>query len=89
MKKSAERTVPVATLKAQLSEYIRAAREGHSVTVYDGETPVARLVPYETPTESLVVRKAVHGLHDVPLPPPLSHPVDSSSALHEERHSER
>jgi prevent-host-death family protein len=45
MKKSGERTVKVAELKARLSEYLRNARQGRSATVCDRETPIARLVP--------------------------------------------
>lgn len=75
----------VAALKARLSEYIRVARRGHPVTVYDRDTPVARLVPYEAGPEALPVRKPVRNLHDVKLPPPIHRTVDSLAALLEER----
>jgi prevent-host-death family protein len=43
----------VAALKARLTEEIRAARRGHPVTVYDRDTPVARLVPKADTMDSL------------------------------------
>lgn len=89
MSKDRERTVRVAELKARLSEYLRAARRGQAVTVCDRETPVARLVPIDPVISALGVRLPVHGLHDVPLPPPLRKPVDSLAALHEERQASR
>jgi prevent-host-death family protein len=82
--------VGVAELKARLSAYLRRARRGEAVTVYDRDTPVARLVPYEGSTQvSLPVRKATVGLRDVKLPPPLERDVDSLAALAEERQAGR
>jgi prevent-host-death family protein len=81
--------VGVAELKARLSSYLRAARRGEAVTVFDRDTPVARLVPYDGSTESLPVRKATTALSDVELPPPLGREVDSSAALAEERQADR
>jgi len=89
MTERGERTVRVAELKARLSEYLRAARRGQSVTVCDRETPVARLVPVGPAAGVLGVRLPAHGLHDVPLPPPLRTPVDSLAALLEERQASR
>jgi prevent-host-death family protein len=85
MKKPSEKQVRVAALKARLSEYIRAARRGHPVTVYDRDTPVARLVPYESAAEPLAVRKPLRRLREVTLPPPLGRTVDSLAALLDER----
>lgn len=42
-----ETRVPVATLKARLSEYLRRAKAGEAVVVTDRGTPVARLGPLE------------------------------------------
>lgn len=89
MKRPSEKTVKVAELKARLSAYLRGVRRGHPVTVCDRETPIARLVPYAREGEPLMVRRPVHGLHEVPLPPPLGRPVDSLGALLEERHPSR
>lgn len=89
MKRPPEKTVKVAELKARLSEYLRAARRGHPVTVCDRDTPIARLVPYRPAGEALSVRQPIRALHDVPLPPPLGRPVDSLAALLEERQSPR
>jgi prevent-host-death family protein len=85
-----ERSVRVAELKARLSEYLRAARRGEATTVYDRDTPVARLVPYEgEPRPALPVRKATASLRDVRLPPPLDRDMGSGDALAEERQAGR
>ncbi len=89
MKEPAEKTVKVAELKARLSEYLRAARRGHPVTVCDRDTPIARLVPYQPDGEPLAVREPVRALHDVPLPGPLDKRIDSLAALLEERQPAR
>ena len=89
MKKPTQKTVKVAELKARLSEYLRAARRGHPVTVCDRDTPIARLVPYRPEREGLAVRQAIRGLHDVPLPPPLGRRIDSLAALLAERQPPR
>jgi prevent-host-death family protein len=79
--------VGVAELKARLSSYLKAARRGETVTVYDRDTPVARLVPYEGAT--LQVRKATTALPSVKLPPPLGRDIDSMAALADERQTGR
>ena len=89
MKGRQEKSVRVAALKARLSEYIRAVRRGHPVVVYDRETPVARLVPYESGQEPLSVRRPIRALREVVLPPPLSPSVNSLQALLEERQTSR
>lgn len=47
------RTVKIANLKANLSQYLDYARQGGEVTVFDRNTPVARIVPY-TPARGAV-----------------------------------
>jgi prevent-host-death family protein len=89
MKPRGEKTVKVAELKARLSEYLRAARRGHEVTVCDRETPVARIVPYDASVDPLTAREPLRALRDVALPPPLGRPVDSLAALLEERQPAR
>jgi prevent-host-death family protein len=89
MKARPEKTVKVAELKARLSEYLRAARRGHPVTVCDRDTPVARLVPYQAEGEPLTVRSPIGALHDVALPAPLGRRVDSLAALLEDRQPAR
>jgi prevent-host-death family protein len=84
------RRVGVAELKARLSMYLKAARRGESVTVYDRDTPVARLVPYDSrEQETMRVRKATKALRDVKLPAPLGRDIDSLSALSDERQAGR
>jgi prevent-host-death family protein len=85
-----ERRVGVAELKARLSAYLRAVRRGDAVTVYDRDTPVARIVPFERGTPaSLPVRKAAGALREVELPPPLGRDVGSFEALAGERQAGR
>lgn len=89
MKKSTQKTVRIAELKAELSAYLREARAGGTVVVCDRDTPVARLVPYTAEPEPLPVRRALRALHTTPLPRPVARRVDSLSALLDERQSAR
>lgn len=56
--------VPVAQLKARLSEYLRIARSGGEVVVTERGTPIARLVPVgpALAVESRLARLAQAGL---------------------------
>lgn len=81
--------VGVAEFKARLSAFLRGVRRGHAVTLYDRDTPIARVVPYAEPNVRLVIRPARGALHDVPLPPPLRRPVNVLAALAEERAERR
>ena len=89
MTNTREKCVQIAELKARLSEFLREVRSGHPVTVYDGDTPVARLVPYHSADDALSVRKPLRPLHSFKLPPPLGRPIDSLTALLEERQNNR
>ena len=89
MKEKTEKTVKVAELKARLSAYLRAARRGHSVTVCDRETPIARLVPYQSAGEPLVIRAPLRALGEVRVPAPIGRPVDSLAVLLEGRQLSR
>lgn len=85
-------TVRIADLKARLSEYLRAVRRGHTVTVLDRETPIARIVPYADDASTLRVRRPRAGapaLHRVPLPPRLRVKGDVVGLLLEERQPHR
>ncbi|MGH8642966.1 MAG: type II toxin-antitoxin system Phd/YefM family antitoxin [Gammaproteobacteria bacterium] len=80
--------VRIADLKRRLSEHLRKVRSGHSLTVLDRDTPIARIVPYEQNCASLKVRPALPGapkLQHVPLPPPLRLQGDIVDLLMEER----
>ena len=84
--------VRIADLKSHLSEYLRKARSGRSLTVLDRDTPIARIVPYEENGASLKVRSPVPGSPRparVPLPPPLRLRVDIVKLLLQERQGER
>ncbi len=79
--------VRIAELKARLSEYLRRVRRGQTLTVLDRDTPVARVVPYES-GERLRVREPVGSagsLHAVRVPPPAKLKVDVVEVLREER----
>ncbi len=83
--------VKIAQLKAKLSEHLRRVRRGHTLTILDRDTPVARVVPYEEPGP-LRVREPSSGgsgLSEVPLPPPLPVDLDIVDLLLEERQLER
>ena len=85
-------TVRIADLKARLSEYLRAVRRGHTLTVLDRDRPVARIVPCDTERRPLTVRSPRPGaipLARVPLPPALRVKVDVMALLAEERQHER
>lgn len=84
--------VKIADLKTRLSEYLRAVRRGHTLTVLDRETPIAQIVPYQGDVTGLIVRRPLPsslGLRRVRLPPPLDIKVDVVSLLIEERQGER
>lgn len=84
--------VRIAELKSRLSEHLRKVRRGHSLTVLDRDTPIARIVPYATDPASLTVRRPLPGspkLQRVPLPPPLKIKVDVVALLLEERQGAR
>lgn len=86
------KTVQIAELKAKLSAYLRIVRRGHSVTVLDRDTPVARIIPYKEDAQSLNVRRPLPDapkLHEIPLPPPLDLPIDIVSLLLEDRRGGR
>jgi prevent-host-death family protein len=83
------RPLRVAELKARLSHYLRAVRAGRSLTVFDRDTPVARLVPVKPGPGDLPSVKPARRLRDVRLPPPLARAVGSAAALREERRDRR
>lgn len=75
--------VRIADLKARLSEHLRSVRNGGTLTVFDRDTPVARIVPYATPP--LEVRKATRRVRDLKLPPRARKRTDSVAVLLEDR----
>lgn len=71
-----EEKAGIAELKARLSHYLRLVRRGGSVTVYDRDQPIARLVPVEQ-SNALVIRRPAPGAGrpgDLRFPPP-SRPI--------------
>ncbi len=84
-------TATVSTLKARLSEYLRAVRRGETIAVLDRETPVAEIVPVAGRT-ALRIRKPVPGTprpSQIPLPRPLKLTIDVVDLLLEERQPHR
>jgi prevent-host-death family protein len=83
--------VKTAELKAKLSEYLRLVRRGESVTVFDREQPIARIVPYVS-GPALRVRRPRPGSArpgDVRLPAPLRVRTDVVALLIADRERER
>jgi antitoxin (DNA-binding transcriptional repressor) of toxin-antitoxin stability system len=74
-------------------EHLRTVKTGESLTVVDRGTPVARIVPATDPRAGLVTRPPTRDLHSVKQAleqlPPLDLPVDSLTALLEERQGHR
>lgn len=83
MSKPAAR-VGIADLKAHLSSHLRKVRAGHTLTVIDRETPIARLVPYES-EGPLEVRKAIRRPAAVRVAPPTQKATHSLAVLLEDR----
>jgi len=75
--------VGVADLKARLSEHLRSVRNGSTLTVFDRDTPVARIVPYAA--QPLEIRRARRRLRDLRLPPKPSKRTDSLAVLLDDR----
>ena len=85
------RAVRIAELKTRLSEYLRAVRNGETISVLDRETPVAQIVPVREGV-ALRIRKPVPGApppNRVRLPKPLKLNVDIVDLLLEERQGHR
>lgn len=83
--------VRIAELKARLSEYIRAVRNGETISVLDRETQVAQIVPVRQGV-GLRVRKPAAGTprpNRVKLPKPLKLDVDIVDLLLKERQGHR
>ena len=78
--------VRIAELKARLSEYLRAVRRGHTVTVLDRDTPIAEIAPIRQ--RRLKSQKPLPGtpkFNEIPLLPPLKLNVDLMKILDEVR----
>ncbi|MBP6774808.1 MAG: hypothetical protein KA154_17575 [Gemmatimonadaceae bacterium] len=80
-----EKRVNISTLKAQLSVHLRDTRAGQSLTICDGDTPIARLVPYHTELDALQIRMPTRALAAVRLPKPLRRDIGSGAVLLELR----
>ena len=75
--------VRIADLKARLSEHLRSVRNGSTLTVFDRDTPVARIVPYSA--QPLEIRKAKLRLADLKLPPKPAKRTDSLALIAADR----
>ena len=77
----------VSELKAKLSAYLSAVRQGETVVVCDRETPIARLIPYTRDTEELGIEEpAITDREDAwPKPVRLRKNVDVVKLLRQDR----
>lgn len=82
--------VGVAELKARLSEYLRAVRKGHDLTIMDRDQPIARVVPFVA-RGPLVIREPVRSygtLAGIPLPPAARLSIDAVDVMLEDRRAD-
>ena len=79
--------VRVARFKAHLSQYLRWVQRGHELTVYDRDTPIARVIPVSGASDGLRVRPAMRTLRGTapPAVPKGWARTDSLAALEAER----
>src|SRR5437016_14513667 len=49
------KTAKVSELKAKLSAYLSEVRGGGTVIVYDRNTPIARLIPFQEEADDLII----------------------------------
>jgi prevent-host-death family protein len=76
----------VSGLKARLSEYLNAVRNGETVVVHDRRTPIARLVPISENTEELSITEPSRPIGALKIKPPrLRRRVDVVRLLRESR----
>lgn len=64
--------VKIARLKSQLSRYLRRVQKGEEVIVTDRDTPIARMVPFESKSEKLIIipaKKSPKYLDKIKVPP--------------------
>ncbi len=83
--------VRIAELKSRLSEYLRAVRNGETISVLDRDTPIAQIIPVRERV-ALRIRKPAPGTpppNRVRLPEPLKLHVDVVDVLLEERQGHR
>jgi prevent-host-death family protein len=57
--------VRIAHLKAHLSRYLAEVRRGKTLIVCDRNTPIARLVPFEEPSDGFVVHEPARPITDL------------------------
>ncbi len=83
--------IGIADLKANLSEHLRALKQGEEVTVYDRNEAIARIVPF-SPGGALIVRKPLRSYRTfraIKLPRPVKLDVDPVDLLLQERNRAR
>lgn len=76
----------VSGLKARLSEYLAAVRNGETVVVHDRRTPIARLVPVDEQSEDLRITDPIGPITGLTIKPPrLRRRIDVVRLLREQR----
>lgn len=86
----AMKSVGVAELKARLSEYLRAVRRGHDLTIMDRDRPIARVVPF-VERSPLIVREPLTSyvsLGEIPVPAPVRLRTDPVELLLADRRTD-
>jgi prevent-host-death family protein len=68
MTKPPVKPLRVAEFKAHLSAYLKSVRAGRSLTIFDRDTPVARVVPVDEQPGPLPSRRPTGTLADLALP---------------------
>jgi prevent-host-death family protein len=58
----------VAEFKSHLSAYLKRVRKGGTLTIFDRDTPIARVVPVDDRPGPLPARPAAGRLRDLDLP---------------------
>jgi len=78
--------VGIADLKAHLSEHLRKVRAGRTLTVFDRDTPVARIVPVDAEAP-LEIRRATRKAGQIRRPGRPKAKTDSLAVLLQDRAS--
>lgn len=79
--------VKIAKLKTELSNYLKKVRNGAEVIVTDRDTPIAKIIPYKSLSEKLLVLpslKSPKEISKLKIPPALEK-TDSLKVLLEDR----
>ncbi len=57
--------VKIAQFKSRLSQYLKAVRRGNEIIVKDRDEPIARVIPYKPPVQTLITIPPTRSLKDI------------------------